>query len=233
MKKALTILLIIFLIAIGAFAFYASDYYKADEAAIIEYLKGSKADDGCIVVLPEEVSDKALIFYPGGKVEYSAYIPLLEELASRGIVCFLPKMTFNLAILSPNKADEIIKEHKEINTWYIGGHSLGGAAASIYASKHQDAIDSLLLLASYSTKDISDSKIDVISIYGSEDGVLNYDSYEKYKKNLPLSAKEVIIKGGNHSGFGFYGPQKGDNDSAISKAQQIEETVAAIMSFIE
>ena len=40
----------------------------------------------------------ALIFYPGGKVEATAYLPLLTTLAADGIDCFLLQAPLNLAI---------------------------------------------------------------------------------------------------------------------------------------
>jgi len=69
----------------------------------------------------------------------------------------------------------------------------------------------------------------VLSIVGSLDGVLK--SYEESKKYLPNSFKEVWIDGGNHSGFANYGEQAGDNKATISKEEQQELTVEAIVEF--
>ena len=68
-------------------------------------------------------------------------------------------------------------EKYDYEHWYIGGHSLGGAMAADYAAGHSSAFDGLVLLASYSAKDLSDASFPVLSlsIYGSEDGVLNMD----------------------------------------------------------
>lgn len=51
------------------------------------------------------------------------------------------------------------------------------------------------------------TNMDVISLYGSEDGVLNREKYLDYRGNLPKSTEEIIIEGGNHAGFGSYGLQ--------------------------
>jgi hypothetical protein len=40
-------------------------------------------------------------------------------------------MPLNLAVFSPNKADEVITDFPEIEEWYIAGHSLGGASEII------------------------------------------------------------------------------------------------------
>ncbi len=216
-----------------AFVFiYLFDYYKADSDKVSEYIEATIAEDGYIVTLPDEISDTAMIFYPGAKVEECAYIPLMEKLAENGIVCYIIKMPFKLAIFNIDAADNIIKEHSEIKHWLIAGHSLGGAMASLYAYKHQETIDSLILLAAYSTKDISKSSIKVLSVYGSNDKVLNLERYNSYRHNLPASLKEAVIAGANHSGFAFYGPQKRDGSASISKEDQIEEAAHMISEFV-
>ena len=72
-----------------------------------------------------------------------------------------------------------------------------------------------------------------LSIYGSADGVMNREKYEQYRSNLTEAFTEVILEGGNHAGFGFYGPQKGDGEAAISREAQIEQTAALIADFIK
>ena len=65
----------------------------------------------------------------------------------------------------------------------------------------------------------------MISLYGSEDGVLNREKYADDRKNLPDNTREIIIAGGNHAGFGNYGPQRGDGQAAIRAQEQIAITV--------
>jgi hypothetical protein len=43
----------------------------------------------------------------------------------------------------------------------------------------------------------------------------------------------VIIEGGNHAQFGDYGPQPGDNQATISRADQQAQTVEAVVKFLE
>ncbi|MBQ3601265.1 MAG: alpha/beta hydrolase, partial [Lachnospiraceae bacterium] len=112
------------------------------------------------------------MFYPGGKVEYTAYLPLMNSLAEEGILCVLLKMPFNLAVLDMNAADGIQEQFPEIENWYIGGHSLGGAMAASYLETHANDYQGLILLGSYSTADLSTTELEVLSIYGSEDTVL-------------------------------------------------------------
>jgi hypothetical protein len=80
------------------------------------------------------------------------------------------------------------------------------------------------------------SSLNVLSVRGTEDLVMDYDRYQKYKENLPTVASgkffETTITGGNHSYFGTYGSQKGDGDAKITNEEQISQTVKAITEFI-
>ncbi len=230
-KKIIIGLTAFLLIIIGSFMIYTSNYYHADasviEASILAGGIDISSKDGAMIFDPGN-AEAALIFYPGGKVEYSAYAPLMIKIAHKGILCILPKMPFNLAVFDSNAADTYLVDYSEIQQWYIGGHSLGGSMAASYASKSSDRFKGLVLLASYSTADLTTNGLKVLSLYGSKDGVLNKDSYLKYKSNLPVDYTEKVIEGGNHAGFGCYGPQKGDGEADISSEQQQTDTAQAI-----
>jgi len=237
-KKFCIALLAVFLslaIIVGACGIYLGDYYRADISAIQEMMpKGStwkEEPDGTIVFSPEGAT-KGFIFYPGGKVEYTAYIPLMAALAERGVLCVLVKMPFNLAVFDVNAADGISGDYPEIEEWYIGGHSLGGSMAASYAAKNADTLAGLVLLASYSTSDISVAGLSVLSVYGSEDGVLNMEKYEKYSENLPHGFDEYVIDGGCHAYFGVYGAQAGDGTPSVTNKEQIDFTAEKITEFI-
>ena len=75
--------------------------------------------------------------------------------------------------------------------------------------------------------------IKMLSIYGDKDGLLDRKTYEEKKKVWPNASLEYVIKGGNHSGYAFYGKQKGDNDADISKEEQINVTSKQIIGFIK
>lgn len=223
-------------IVIGG-AVYLGDYYNADEEAVEAFVTTSDIayrtwDDGTIVWEPEGAT-KGMIFYPGGKVEYTAYVPLMQACAEQGIVCVLTEMPFNLAVLDINAADGIQETYPEIEEWYIGGHSLGGSMAAYYLADHVDAYKGLILLGSYSTEDLSKTELGVLSIFGSEDKVMNREKYDENKVNLPSDFTENIIDGGCHAYFGMYGEQEGDGTANISCEEQIEETAAAICGFVK
>ena len=131
-----------------------------------------------------------------------------------------------------NAADGIAGQYPDIDAWYIGGHSLGGAMAAAYAADHSGELDGLILLAAYSTKDLSGSGLEVLSVYGSEDRVLDLEKYREYRKNLPDGVAEIVIDGGCHAGFGSYGPQKGDGTPAITNEEQIIMAASEIADIV-
>lgn len=217
-------------------ALYVGDYYHADEAAVAA-LAGSETvsvekTDRMTVFSPGNPT-AGLLFYPGGKVECTAYAPLMLALAGQDVLCVLIPMPWNLAVLNPNAAEGIPELFPEVENWYIGGHSLGGSMAAGYAAKHPEELGGLVLLAAYSTADLTDSGLDVLSIYGSEDGVLNMEKYEGCRGNLPEDTVEIIISGGNHADFGSYGAQDGDGEASISSAGQIQYTAERIAEFVK
>lgn len=223
-------------IIVGACAIYLGDYYRADMDAIVAFssindITAKTLEDDTIIYEPEAPT-AGFIFYPGGKVEYTAYTPLMKACASEGILCALVEMPFNLAVLDVNAADGIQEMYPEIEKWYIGGHSLGGSMAASYLADHTDAYDGLILLGSYSTADLSDTDLSVLSIYGSEDRVMNQEKYSSNKSNLPNDLKEFVIEGGCHAYFGMYGAQDGDGTPTITNEDQIEFTVQEILAMI-
>ena len=236
MKKILLSVLILLIVISAGFYIYVSDYYHADTESCETFLQDADIeekilDGGSVAYIPSDAKT-GLIFYPGGKVEHTAYEPLMRALAQRGILAVLVKMPHNLAVLKMNAADEIREEFADINSWYIAGHSLGGSMAAYYVSENVDSFDGLILLAAYSTADLSESGLNVASIYGSEDGVMSREKYGEYMPNLPTGTAETVIDGGNHAGFGMYGEQKGDGEAKISAAEQITQTAQIIEHFI-
>ena len=216
-------------------AVYLGDYYRADNEAIGAFMpQGSnwkEEPDGTIVFEPEGAA-KGFIFYPGGKVEYTAYAPLMYRLAQNGIACIITEMHFNLAVMDIDAADKAVERIADAEKWYVGGHSLGGSMAASWLEKTDRNIDGLILLASYSTADLSDNNVDVLSVYGSEDKVLNMEKYSEYFSNLPDDTTEIVIDGGNHAQFGCYGKQDGDGEAAISDIEQQDITAGAIAEFM-
>lgn len=232
-RKKLLAVLILAAVLIAASMTYLCTYYPS--ANVDEYLTSTSevqvSDFGHGIFFDGPGTRQAMIFYPGAKVATDAYAPLMYKLAQQGMDCFLVDMPFHMAFFGINRAEEIL-ENYHYDSWYLGGHSLGGAMIASFAADHTDQVDGLLRLASYTTKDLSQTDLTAVTIYGSEDGVLNRTSLEKYRSLLPKNSLEKCLPGANHSGFANYGPQKGDGQAAITKEEQIDQTVETFLGFI-
>lgn len=238
-KKLILGIILLLAVTAAAFFIYTSQYYRASDEAV----SLTKTDEKIVysdelksyLFEPDDTSDtqRGIIFYPGAKVEETAYAPLMKQLAREGYFGVLVHMPFHLAVLGSDAAEEIIEAYPDIEQWYLMGHSLGGAMAASYAGQHADELEGLVLLAAYSTGDLSDTGLKVCSIYGEEDQVLSTETYQEYQPNLGENALEIVIRGGNHAQFGDYGAQKGDGAATISREDQQLQVVSAMQSLNE
>jgi len=186
-----------------------------------------------LIMMTPQQPKAGIILYPGALVQFEAYGPLMRKCAKRGYACAIVRMPLNLAFLNGDAAVKIKNYFTGVPHWFIAGHSLGGVIAASCAGSHPEGFDGVIMLASYSVKDLRNSSLGVLSVYGSRDGVLNMEKYHKYKSNLPASMKEYIIEGGNHAFFGDYGSQAGDLEALISREEQMEQTAIQMDMFIE
>ncbi|WP_458456643.1 alpha/beta hydrolase [Methanobrevibacter sp.] len=229
-KKIILGIILILLIAVIASIFYINDYSHAQKTAV-DCLNGSGnvsvIDTSNGLLFDGPGNNTALIFYPGAKIEYTSYAPLMMNISKQNIDCYLVEMPFNLAFLGADSADEIIGSSNYTH-YFISGHSLGGVAASSYVNGTNNT-DGVILLASYPTDEISKP---VLSIYGTEDKVLNIEAYKKAAGLFKGNFTEDVIDGANHAQFGDYGNQSGDGRARISAESQQQQTADDIISFI-
>jgi|GEM_PF-4448208 len=114
-----------------------------------------------------------LVFYPGARVTPSAYVESLAPVAREAnVTVVIPSMPLNLAIvdygvartgLRSHAATAEMAERPDIEQWYVGGHSLGGAMACWYADDHRDDVEGLVLYGSYCDRNIADRGLAVLS----------------------------------------------------------------------
>lgn len=226
MKKRYIILILVLIGILSYGIYYVNDYYHSE----ITDLGGSanvtveKTSNGLFVDGPG--NETALIFYPGAKIEYTAYLNLMRNISSEGVDCYLVEMPFNLAFLGKDSADDIIKSTNYTH-YVMAGHSLGGAMASGYASGHN--VSGLVLLSAYPSDNIS---IPVLSLYGSNDKILNMDTYNKNKACIKGILEEHVIEGANHAQFANYGKHTGDGEASINSTAQQVQTAHYIIDFI-
>jgi alpha/beta hydrolase family protein len=174
-----------------------------------------------------------LVLYTGGKVPPAAYAPSARAIAEQGYLVAIVPAPFNLAILDADAADRVIEDHPEITIWAVGGHSLGGATASLFIDGHPGVVDGLALWASYSSADLSTDDLHVLSVYGSLDaGVASYtDPANLVKLGSAVTVDE--IDGGNHEQMGWYTGQPNDPPATISRQEQQDRVVAATVALLQ
>ena len=113
--------------------------------------------------------------------------------------------------------------------------ALGAKMAAQFVYENPALIDKLILIGTTHPRDISlaESKIPMMKIYGSNDGVADEKSIFENKSKLPPATNFVKIDGANHSQFGYYGFQLGDNPAAISREEQQTATLKHILAFVK
>ena len=240
LTKVFTAILFLFvLLGAGSAAYWNSRAYPASDLALQALQSDGqvtvKQIDGVITFEPVNTQASiGFVFYPGGGVDYRAYAPMLRLIAVRGYFVALVSVPLNLAFFSTNAAADVMAHFPEIDVWVVGGHSLGGVTAGTFAANHPDLVDGLIFFASYPANDaLKKTTVKVVSIYGTNDGLATSETIDESKMLLPADALFVPIEGGNHSQFGSYGFQSGDNAAAISADEQWVQSADAAARFFE
>jgi hypothetical protein len=185
-----------------------------------------------IVFRPSEATPTTgFVFYPGARIDPVSYAPAMRALAAEGFLVAIAPMPLNLAVLDSDRAADVIADFPEIRRWVVGGHSLGGAMAAAFVSSSPAAVDGLVLWAAYpsSGDDLSAWEGRVMSVSATEDGLTTTDDIVRTTPLLPAGAEFVIVAGGNHAQFGWYGEQRGDGVATISREDQQSQSVAATL----
>jgi preprotein translocase subunit SecG len=234
-RSVLIILVALVVIVCISTAVYLRPYAASNEA--LAALHSSQMvtvseNDTVIAFLPRTTAHVGLIFYPGAKVVPAAYAITMHLLADHGYATFIVKVPLNIALLGENSAAPVIAAYPQITSWAVGGHSLGGVAASNFAGSHP-IIKGLLLYASYPNGSLAQhTHLHVVSISATHDGLATPDKIEAAKSLLPATTTYHVIEGGIHGYFGDYGPQDGDGQATITREQAREQIVAASLQFL-
>ena len=241
MKKRYKILIVVCLavvVALSGFVIWAEtppppmdEAYTALQSDVqVSVLRGDR-----LVFEPNDNNySTGFIFYPGGRVNYLSYAPYAHAIAAQGYLVVIVRMPLNFAFLGANAASDVIAAYPNVSDWAIGGHSLGGSMAAQYAHDNPDKISGLVLLASYpaSNIDLSELDLSVLTIHGSNDGLVSVKEVDDSLQQLPSDTVRVEIGGGNHAQFGWYGEQSGDNPASIGRDQQQNQTVASTINLL-
>lgn len=234
-KFGLIGLLIFLVVATAGFLIWtqAARYQPFAEASTL-ISPEVKSPQGWYVFRSAGPSDRGFIFYPGGLVDAAAYAPVMKAIAAQGITAIIVPMPLDLAVFGVGRANDVIAAFPEINTWVIGGHSLGGSMAAQYVKDNPAKVQGVVFMAAYPADnvDLSQLPIQFVTLYGTYDGVAR-NVFQDAQQRLPPDAQLITLDGGNHAQFGNYGPQAGDGTATMSREEQQAKTVEAIVALMQ
>lgn len=173
-----------------------------------------------------------VIFFQGGLTDPKAYAPICRKLAENGFTCHLIKMDWRMPQYDYKKTLRLFK--LESGNYVVGGHSQGGKMAAQIVYENPTLFKGLFLLGTSHPRDIDLSSLSIptIKIYAEKDGLASVPETMENKNKLPKNTKLILIKGGNHSQFGYLGKLLMDNSADISLEEQQKQTVENIIGFL-
>ena len=147
-----------------------------------------------------------LIFYPGGQVAPEGYAEPLRAIATAGYLVVLVPMPLELAVLAPNRADDVVAAFPGIERWVIAGHSLGGAMAGQYVFHHPERMSGLLLWDAYldPAYDLRQATLPVRQLYRTGDDAQMPEKYRETQRFLPPQTEYVALPGASHMNYGRF-----------------------------
>lgn len=204
-----------------------SDAASADARVTLEDAGGRT-----LVVRPASGDGRVLlVFYPGGLVRPQAYEWLGRALAADGVMTVIPEFPADLAVTGINRADALLARYAAGRPVVLGGHSLGGAMACDYASRHASSLAGLLLEAAYPADNVTVAGVRTLVLAAEHDGLATPAKVDAALPRLP-GAQVVRLDGSVHAFFGRYGPQSGDGVPTVSRSDAEAATLTAIRAWL-
>ncbi len=173
-----------------------------------------------------------IILFQGGLTDPKAYAPLARKFAENGFTCHLIKMDWRLPQYDYQKISNLFELKK--GNYVIGGHSQGGKMAAQFVYENPNLMKGLFLMGTSHPRDIdlSSQTIPCIKLYSENDGLASVEEVMANKNMLPKEAKLIMVKGGNHSQFGYLGKLLMDDSAEISLEEQQQETFDNLIKFM-
>lgn len=175
-----------------------------------------------------------VIFYPGALIDVAAYSIWAAELADDGYPVFLVTMPFELAMLAPQRAEQVLARFPQ-REYVIGGHSLGGYTASKFAVERLEEKDpqlkGIFYLASYTEEDpiLKDSELASLVVTGSQDEDIKEKNVLAKKAAYPKNSQFVSINRGDHLGFASVA---GHQEKGLSESQQQKQVAETLKKWL-
>nr|WP_282594505.1 alpha/beta hydrolase [Halomarina salina] len=226
------------LVVLASVGLFLVQPYPVDERAVdavreTPALTVEQTDTGYTVHPSDGESTDGLVFYPGALVPTRAYVPLAGAIANEtGLAVFLVDVPLNLAVLDVDAADSVFAGEREVDRWYVGGHSLGGAMACRYAEGAADRLDGLVLVGAYCDVDVRDTDLDVLTVVGTRDDIVNRNALAASRDLVPDDAEFVDVEGANHTQVGVYSGQV-DRPGTIASTEARQRIAEAVSSWLD
>lgn len=192
-------------------------------------------DWGYLMEPAHNTAQLGLVFYPGARVDYRAYAPVLRQIAAAGYPVALMWVPFNLAITDQDRAKVVLESYPQLR-WVLAGHSMGGVAASNFAFSDDPAVRQsvvgLIFWASYPQYDLSGFTLPTLALFGSKDGLIPAEKRALEVSRMPKGTRVEVLEGLNHAAFGAYGAQAGDQAADVPQAEGWERIARASIEFL-
>ncbi len=208
---------------------------ESDSLVHVEYTSNH------IIFTPKSDPDSiGILFYPGALVDPEAYAPFARNLAKEGYTVFIQPIPWRLAFTEKmeqkayDRTTQTFSDYQRITKWVISGHSKGGSIATKFAYNNPQLISGMLLIGTSHPReiDLSFLSVPITKVSAGEDGLASPEEIKQFAPNLPVHTNFVMIKGGNHSQFGYYGFQLGSGTATISREEQQQKLFAAALNML-
>lgn len=197
---------------------------RSDELVAVE--------QGRFLTLRPKQRDERLgvVFYPGAYVDVRGYLPTLRPIAAAGYRVVIVSMPFELAIFGIDRALDVQRANPDVTGWAIIGHSVGGAMAAMFASRHPGALGGVIIWDSYppSIAHLRDYRQPVWLIHRATPDGAPPESFARQRALFPADSRWAPIRGGIHMNFGAFrgGGYVEDWPAGISQSAQHREVVS-------
>ncbi|MER2998950.1 alpha/beta hydrolase [Pontibacter populi] len=174
-----------------------------------------------------------IIFLQGGLTDPKAYAPLCRTIAENGFTCHLIKMNWRMPQWDYQKVSDLFDlKH---GFYIIGGHSQGAKMAAQFVYENPGLMKGLFLIGTSHPRDydLSSRTLPAVKLYAEFDGLAGVAEVMENKNKLPVHTNLQLIKGGNHSQFGYLGSLLTDETATIDLNEQQRQTSEALIKFFE
>ena len=227
------VVFLLFIAAVVAFVLWAESPMRAEDGP----LKAAQSDDAFVyretdegvTLTPRDPDGTGLVFFSGARVEPAAYADKLSGLAEAGVTVVIVRPILNFAIFEYRPLSDF--EVAGVDSWYVGGHSLGGVKACQYAADTGNDSAGLVLFGSYCASSIADTNLAVLTLAAENDGLSTPAKIEDAAGLLPADAELVTLPGAVHAQFGDYGVQPGDGTPTATDDEVSVEITSAVLAF--